>query len=103
LSADRGPTGLAAERTALAWTRTALTAAAVGATALKAGLDRDDKLDLVACGFAFAAALVLYVCGQGRRRTRGPMPSVGIPPAMRLAVFACVLAGVLVLVTTFVS
>jgi uncharacterized membrane protein YidH (DUF202 family) len=58
--------GLQAERTRLAWSRTALSFAAVGALMLHSGLSTGDRLDELPGLIALCFAAATYLLGVGR-------------------------------------
>ncbi len=58
--------GLAGPRTALAWDRTALAAAAMAALIVKVGIAQDRRVDLVAGAAWFASGVVTFVVSRRR-------------------------------------
>lgn len=86
-----GESGLQVERTSLAWNRTALTAAALGATTLRAGITQHSVLDLLATGVSLTAGIVMYVCS----RWRSPRGDVGVVLVSRTAVLLAATSAVL--------
>ncbi len=93
-----GDTGLAADRTTLAWTRTALVAAALGALLLRTGLMYRWPLSLAAATVALLDAAVIAVIGHRRTSSvaarRIPGSTVARVPAIRVV---AVLTGLTVL------
>jgi uncharacterized membrane protein YidH (DUF202 family) len=76
--------GLQAERTRLAWSRTSLSFAAVGALMLHAGMSSGDRLDQLPGLIALCSAAATYLLGVGRYHATNhnvlrqqPMTSVG--------------------------
>lgn len=96
-----GP-GLQLERTRLAWMRTALSAAAFGGIALKAGLSHHVVADLVAAGCALAAAIGFYLAGHLRRFPPSAPVLAPVGVMMRIAVVACLCAATSTLVAVIV-
>ena len=66
MTGPTGDTGLAADRTTLAWTRTALVAAALGALLLRTGLIHRWPLSLAAATVALMNAAAIAVVGHRR-------------------------------------
>jgi len=62
--------GLQFERTSLAWNRTALTAVALGATTVRAGVSEHSVLDLVATVVSLVAGIAMYLCSRRSRSRR---------------------------------
>jgi hypothetical protein len=99
---NAGDTGLAADRTTLAWTRTALVAAALGALLLRTGLVHRWPLSLAAAAVALINAATIAVIGHRRaseiatRRLRGETVAAvgGIRLAAVLTAFTVALAAV---------
>lgn len=87
--------GLQAERTVLAWSRTALSAAALSGVSIKAA--RGDAAGLVCSALAALAAAVLYLLAQMRRRRPTTIASTGIPVAAVVCCAAILAAAMLVL------
>lgn len=82
-SAPAGQPGLQLERTSLAWNRTALTAAALGATTARTGITDRSVLDLIATAVSLVAALTMYACSRRRHPAHS---STGDIPAGRTAI-----------------
>jgi uncharacterized membrane protein YidH (DUF202 family) len=61
--------GLQAERTRLAWSRTALAFAAVGALMLHSGMSTGESRDAVPGVIALCSAAATYLLGVGRYHT----------------------------------
>jgi uncharacterized membrane protein YidH (DUF202 family) len=76
-------TGTPAERTGLAWRRTALAAAGFAAVALKSATNHGGVIDGVSAGAAMLAAATFYLCGR-LRELRPTQPISG--GVMRVAV-----------------
>ena len=96
-------TGLAAERTVLAWTRTSLGVLANGALLLFRDLHGAlGRLGLVAVGLALTVAAYTFVVGMRRQRTlaRRPLPS---PITPRWEVYVVAAAVVALIVVSVVS
>jgi uncharacterized membrane protein YidH (DUF202 family) len=66
--------GLARERTALAWTRTALATCALAALLIKLAIDHDRPLEAVAGGVALLQALAIWRLQPAQTRDRGGEP-----------------------------
>ena len=104
---DRPPvidSGLQAERTRLAWSRTALAFAAVGALMLHSGMSRGNRLDELPGLIALCSAAATYLLGVGRYHAttrkvprQQPMTSAGaVRTLTALTGFTVVLALVLI-------
>jgi uncharacterized membrane protein YidH (DUF202 family) len=97
--------GLQAERTRLAWSRTALSFAAVGALMLHSGMSKGDRLDELPGVIALCSAAATYLLGVGRYHTTNhnvardlPMTSAGsVRTLTALTALTVVLALVLVI------
>lgn len=87
--------GLAAERTALSWTRTAVGALAFGGLALKLGIDRDSPAEIAAGVAALVAGASVLLLRPGRERPRTYGQTV---MACRLVTIGVVLVGVLAVI-----
>jgi uncharacterized membrane protein YidH (DUF202 family) len=84
--------GLQPERTVLAWQRTSLSAAVVGALLLRTGILRGSPLDLVGAGCAAAVLVLTWVLGN-RSRERGAAPGMLLVTAVCVcATGVCVVA-----------
>jgi putative membrane protein len=81
------------QRTALAWSRTALAGAALAAAAIKAAIDRPGAAALICAVVTSLAALGIFGCGQARARNRARLASPA-PAVFRLAI-GCAVAGAL--------
>jgi uncharacterized membrane protein YidH (DUF202 family) len=98
--------GLQAERTRLAWSRTALSFAAVGALMLHSGMSTGARLDELPGLIALCSAAATYLLGVGRYHATNhkvarelPMTSAGsVRTLTALTALTVVLA--LVLITT---
>ena len=88
-----GESGLQAERTSLAWNRTALTAAALGATTVRASITDRSTLHLIATGVSLGAAITMYVCSRWRRPSSRPGEAPAGRTAILIAAVSAVLAG----------
>lgn len=82
--------GLQAERTALAWSRTAFALLVNASLWLRAGLADGDRALLLFGVALLALAAGFHACGRrrGRALTTGAMP-VPVHPALMLALAAC--------------
>jgi hypothetical protein len=81
------------QRTALAWTRTALAGAALAGAAAKAAVQHRDALTICCAVVTWLAAAGVFACGQRRRSyERGARPPV--VALFRIAVGCAVAAGV---------
>lgn len=99
---DRGVSGLQAERTALAWVRTALALLANGVLLLLKDLHRmPEGIGLVAVGCAFVAAAGALLIGRRRQQAllRRPLPHP-LTPRLEVHLLGVAVIG-LVLVSTF--
>lgn len=94
-TADRP--GLAPERTALAWQRTAMGCGLLGAGVLKLGLARDRLLEWVAASWLLALAALLGSIAWQRRRTGEPPSVASRRQQLRAVTGTMVLAAVLVI------
>lgn len=103
VSPGAADTGLAAERTVLAWTRTSLGVLANGALLLFRDLQGDlGRLGLIAVGLALVVALYTFAVGMRRQRTlaRRPLPS---PVTPRWEVYVVASAVVSLIVVSVIS
>lgn len=72
--------GLQPQRTALAWSRTALALFVNALLALKSGFEHDDKLVLLMGLALLLAAAAGMVCGTWRKRELARLRGLGAPP-----------------------
>jgi hypothetical protein len=80
------------QRTALAWTRTALAGATLAGAAAKAAVQHRDALTISCAVVAWLAAGGIFACGQRRRSyERGARPP--IVALFRIAVVCALAAG----------
>ena len=88
---DRRPvldSGLQAERTRLAWSRTALSFGAVGALMLHTGMSSGNRTDELPGLIALCSAAATYLLGVGRYHTTNREVSCGRPPSAAAAIRA---------------
>lgn len=89
------------QRTALAWTRTALAGAALAGAATKAAAQHRDALTITCAVVTWLAAAGVFTCGQRRRSyERGARPP--IVALFRIAVLCAVAAGLAAVVLVIV-
>jgi membrane carboxypeptidase/penicillin-binding protein len=87
----RDRNGLSVERTSLAWSRSALSAATLAAVTVRAGISRADPWSIVPIIMGTGAAVVLYLCGRLRRLSdQKPHPASMALGAASVAVVAVV-------------
>jgi uncharacterized membrane protein YidH (DUF202 family) len=84
---------LQAERTALAWTRTALTAAALAGVTLKDAIHLHAPAEIVSAACAVGGTLALYICGRVRTSVPVPTGSRSVVRTLQMAVAACLIAN----------
>lgn len=88
--------GLAADRTTLAWTRTTLGAAALGILLLHAGTVHDSPLTMAAAAAALVDAVVIGLAGRHRAAARPPDEAIGrtaVPMLVAVVTALTLLAG----------
>ena len=91
--------GLAAERTALSWTRTAVGALAVGGLVLKLGIDRGSAAEIAAGVAALVVGALVFLLRPGRKRPRTYGRTV---LACRVVTIGVVLVGALAVIGALV-
>jgi uncharacterized membrane protein YidH (DUF202 family) len=80
------------QRTALAWTRTALAGATLAGAAAKAAVQHRTVLTILCAVVTWLAAAGIFACGQRRRSyERGARPPIAA--LFRIAVLCAVAAG----------
>jgi hypothetical protein len=77
------PPGLQPQRTALAWTRTALGCGGLAAVMVRRAVLTGRVLDVIAAGLVTLAALGVFVIGRRRRRQIARALATGRNPLLR--------------------